>query len=447
MKQNKVPKKVCAVVCNWNKKDYVLKCVESVLQSGYPSLDIVVVDNASTDGSAPALKTRFPDLTVIKNSENLGGTGGFNTGLRYVLNKGGYDYVWLLDNDVVVAPDALEKLVETMTLSPGFGIVGSVILKMDQPETVHELGGFVDRETFTLPLNYFNANVRDLPREHVEVDYVPACSILVDVHRMKEIGIMDEGFFLYYDEVEWCSRFQKKGYKIISTPHSKIWHKGGAGHRSNNLPIYFQWRNKFTFFLRLLEEESERLRFVHTYFDEWVTAMYTSRFMGKINAYKTFVWAAADILKGLRGKPDSNRVLLRDEEPFGDFYPPFRQSFPDKVDRIVILEDRLKYTAPLEAFVNSFQPREVQRVTAESESAFSADLVVVACNHIFTQPNPLESQFEMALVINDNITCFLDCHSNFLSGYFNVRAERWTFEKYLEEIREIYRPLFEDFLN
>jgi GT2 family glycosyltransferase len=440
---------VCAVVCNWNKKDYVLKCVESVRRSGYPSLDIVVVDNASTDGSAAALKARFPGITVIENSENLGGTGGFNTGLRWVLERDTYDYVWLLDNDVTAAPDALEKLVETMTSSPDFGIVGSVILKMDEPGVVHELGGFVDRETFTLPLNDHDARMEDLPSRHAEVDYVPACSILVDVDKMREIGIMDEGFFLYYDEVEWCSRFQKKRYKIIAAPGSKIWHKGGAGNRGNNLPIYFQWRNKFTFFLRLLEEEAERQRFVHTFFDELVTAMYTSRFTGKVNAYKTFVRAAADILKGQRGKPDGKRVFSRDTEPYGKFYPDFRRRFPGPLEKMIVLEDRLRYRAPLETFVKSFQPSEVIRVSSADEwtgGPVSRGLTVVACDHIFTAPNAIEAEMTAFLAANDGRVCYLDSHSNFFPGYSAMKAERAAYAAYIREMREIYLPLYLDFI-
>jgi len=444
--------RVCAVICNWNKKEYVLACVDSVLRSGYPALDIVVVDNASVDGSAGALEERFPGIGIIRNSENLGGTGGFNTGLRHVLNRGGYDYVWLLDNDVIAAPDALEKLVETITSSPSspdFGIVGSVILKMDDPGVVHELGGFVDRETFILPLNYHDARVEDLPPRHVEVDYVPACSILVDVNKMREVGIMDEGFFLYYDEVEWCSRFQKKGYKIISTPGSRVWHKGGAGDRINNLPIYFQWRNKFTFFLRLLEEEAERRRFIRTFFDELATAMYTSRFTGKTNAYKTFVWAAADILKGRRGKPDAGRAFPRDAEPFGKFYPGFRRRFPGRVEKMVVLEDRLRYTAALETVVKAFQPLEVRRVSAADEwigDPVSPGLAVVACDHIFAAPNALETGMEAFLAANDERVCYVDSHSNFFAGFSAMKAERAAYTGYIREMRDVYLPLYMDFL-
>lgn len=441
--------RVCAVICNWNKKDYVVNCVASVKQSTHKKLDIVVVDNASTDGSVKALKRRYGAIVIhiIENSQNLGGTGGFNTGLRYALEVNNYDYVWLLDNDVTVAPDALQKLLDTMIAVPEAGIVGSVILYMDEPETVHELGGFVDKERFVLPLNYHRVNVSQLPEKHEEVDYVPACSILVDVEKMMKVGIMDEGFFLYYDEVEWCSRFQSKGYKILSTPASHIWHKGGAGNRSNNLPIYFQWRNKFYFFMRTLKGENLRHAFIDTYFQELFTAMYTSRLMGKFNAYQTFVWILTDILRGIRGKPPDNRMLPRDDTTFGTFYDndgfaPFLQS---GIRNMIVLDTRMMFPAPLETFIKKHLPEDgtLTRITGRTSSLPSIgknDLVVVACNHVLMEPNPLEG-----LLLSDQAV-FLDSYSNFIPGRGRVNDERKKFKEAFEAAVRYYKPVLEDLL-
>jgi GT2 family glycosyltransferase len=104
-------RKLAIVICNWNKKDYVLKCVESVFASDFHDYDLIVVDNASMDGSAEAIAARFGDsLCLIANPENIGGSGGFNTGIREALKKD-YRYICLLDNDVVIDAAALRKLV------------------------------------------------------------------------------------------------------------------------------------------------------------------------------------------------------------------------------------------------------------------------------------------------------------------------------------------------
>ena len=95
------------VICNYNKKDFVLQCVQSILESKEKNFDIYVVDNASSDGSAEALKKAYGNqITVIENKENLGGSGGFNTGLRIVRDKG-YSYFMCLDDDAAVDENAL----------------------------------------------------------------------------------------------------------------------------------------------------------------------------------------------------------------------------------------------------------------------------------------------------------------------------------------------------
>ena len=103
--------KVAIVTVNWNKRDYVLNLLNSLKHINYDNYNIIVVDNASTDDSVTAIKEHFPNVNLIVNSENLGGTGGFNTGIKYVLEATDkYKYIWLLDNDAVVEKDTLIEL-------------------------------------------------------------------------------------------------------------------------------------------------------------------------------------------------------------------------------------------------------------------------------------------------------------------------------------------------
>ena len=103
-------KKIGIVICNYNKSEYVVNCIQSVLESKTDDFDIFVVDNASTDNSVEAVRNRYGDqVNVLVNSENLGGSGGFNTGIRTVLEKG-YEYLYCLDNDVLVDENAIGAL-------------------------------------------------------------------------------------------------------------------------------------------------------------------------------------------------------------------------------------------------------------------------------------------------------------------------------------------------
>ena len=106
--------KIATIIVNWNKKNDVLDLINDLSGIAEPSFDIFVVDNASTDGSPEAIRNRFPHVHLIINKENLGGTGGFNTGVDHILKLGGYDYIWLLDNDAKIKNDTLTELVRAI---------------------------------------------------------------------------------------------------------------------------------------------------------------------------------------------------------------------------------------------------------------------------------------------------------------------------------------------
>ena len=170
---------LAVVICNYNKKDYVKKNIESLRKQRMKSFDIYVVDNASTDGSASEIEVSYPhDVEMIINKENLGGSGGFNTGLQRAFDEG-YKYILLLDNDVVLEENAVGTLFEDMEANPEIGIMGAMILKMDYPDTIQEFAPMVNYSTMTFELNHGGEkNGVKLPHL-VDCDYVPACALIV----------------------------------------------------------------------------------------------------------------------------------------------------------------------------------------------------------------------------------------------------------------------------
>ena len=213
--------KVAIIILTWNKKEYVLTLLNCIKNLDYKNYDIIVVDNASTDGTVEALKKSFPDIHLIVNTENLGGTGGFNTGMKYALGKGVYKYLWLLDNDVEVDANALTKLVDVLESSPEIAIAGSAMYDLTNEDKLLELGYFIDLER-----GRFNNNMPDEPTKtkFMIVDSVSSCSLCVSTDAIADVGIWDENYFIYCDDVDWNIRFGQKGYKTASVPGSKIWH-------------------------------------------------------------------------------------------------------------------------------------------------------------------------------------------------------------------------------
>lgn len=212
------------VVVTWNKKDDVLRLLASLEQVTYPHREVTVVDNASTDATVEAIRERYPATKIIVNCENLGGTGGFNTGMQYFLERPDIEYLWLLDNDAVVSPNALSALVSVLDSNRHIAAAGSAMYDLTRPERLIEVGNHM-----SLPLGRIWGNQRfalegDLVQSLYLVDSISACSMCVRKTAVCEVGLWDRNYFLYFDDVDWNVRFRKHGYKIAAVPTSVIWH-------------------------------------------------------------------------------------------------------------------------------------------------------------------------------------------------------------------------------
>lgn len=214
--------KVAIVIVNWNKRDYVINLLNSLKDIDYDNYEIIVVDNASTDDSVTEIKKRFHHITLLENKENLGGTGGFNTGMRYALGNTDCKYIWLLDNDAEVERDTLIELVKAMEADAAIGIVGSRIICKETNVTV-ECGSYILRDTIGVMPLY--RNLRVIPsHKSIEVDYVAVCSALVRADVLSIVGLMDKRFFLFWDDMDWGLSFKKNGYKVVAVPTSIVYH-------------------------------------------------------------------------------------------------------------------------------------------------------------------------------------------------------------------------------
>ncbi|KNZ70049.1 N-acetylglucosaminyl-diphospho-decaprenol L-rhamnosyltransferase [Thermincola ferriacetica] len=239
--------KVYIIVLNWNGWQDTVECVESCQKLTYPNFRILIVDNGSSDGSEAILRNRFPDIEFIQTGANLGYAGGNNIGIRYALAHGA-DYIWLLNNDTTVTPDALTALVDVAEKNPQVGIGGSKIYFYNKPKTLWFAGGHIDfhsGETLHMGMGDLDTGQFDYRRE---VDYITGCSLLARRNLIETIGLMDEEYFLYFEETAWCVKASLAGYKVVFVPESVIYHKesGSTGARSP-LFYYYMTRNRLYF--------------------------------------------------------------------------------------------------------------------------------------------------------------------------------------------------------
>lgn len=301
-------KKIAAVICNYNKSNYVTNCIQSVIESAFQDFDIIVVDNASTDDSVECIQRLYADkVKLFVNKENLGGSGGFNTGIRYAVEQG-YEYVWCLDNDVLVDEQAIGELYAFMEQHPEVGMTGSKVYHMEAPDYVQQFGIDVIWDEYCCEAKYHNRLEDGIMPEVVYSDAVAACSVLVRTSLIRQIGPLPEENFLYWDDTEWGIRCNRAGYKVASLGSSKVLHCMGAKKESvNTFPLYYSWRNWIRFFMKYTPKEKREdmcTAFLEGIFD----VVYNDLYLGEENRAKTVMYAYDDAIHGRTGKAEDDKI-------------------------------------------------------------------------------------------------------------------------------------------
>jgi hypothetical protein len=266
----------CVIILNWNGWKDTIECLESVSRLNHRDVRVVVCDNASTDGSLSKVKKwatgellagcantqlsrlslpPFPKpipyleltreqaesgaansdarLVLIQNGANLGFAGGNNVGVRYVLGDAACQFFWFLNNDTVVEPDALSAMVRLMRHQREIGLCGSLNLSYYNPRYVQAEGGKLychwTARVHSPPLRM----VEELDSDPVPMDFVLGASMLATRAFLEGVGLMEESYFLYFEELDWATRAKGK-FKLGYARESVIYHKEGATIGSNS---------------------------------------------------------------------------------------------------------------------------------------------------------------------------------------------------------------------
>jgi len=215
--------RIVAVVVSWNGREDTFACLESLR-----GVDTVCVDNGSTDGSPEAVAERFPEVELVRTGVNLGFSGGNNVGLRRALERGA-EWVLLLNNDAVAGPGLVAALERAALARPDAGVLACKVLFREQPGTLMFAGGRV-----SLGLG-FNGRADGWGRpddgawsELRDVERATGAGMAVSRAAIESVGLLDEGFFAYVEDVDWCIRIRRAGFSVVFVPDARVWHAGSA---------------------------------------------------------------------------------------------------------------------------------------------------------------------------------------------------------------------------
>jgi len=233
---------VIPIILNTNRRDDTLECLRSLAEQSYKNQRPIVLDNHSTDGSVEAILAEFPDVEIVPIVENLGYAGNNNVGIQVALDQGA-DWIFVLNEDTVMAPDCLEELIRVGEENIEIGILGPLVYHHDEPEIIQTAGGMLTKfwDGFHLAENEPDQG-QFLEPHHV--DWISGCAIMFRRAAIEEAGMLDPRFFYYWEETEWCIRTGKAGWKKIHVPSAKLWHKGvQRNYQPKPSLLYYDTRN------------------------------------------------------------------------------------------------------------------------------------------------------------------------------------------------------------
>jgi len=237
--------KVGILILNWNGYDLTKECLDSLKDLTYANYEIILLDNGSKDGSGNRLKKEYPGVIHLSSDKNHGFAQGCNICAEEAFKRGA-DAIWLLNNDTVVEKDSLGELMRAATSKKDVGAAGSMIYYHKTDKMIWFFGAEISWGHSMRFVSPYGIRERDRGEFNIrETDYLSGCSMLIKKQAWEKVGGLDPEYFSYGEEIDWCVRAGKAGYKMLSVPSSIVWHKvsfstGGEG---SPLSSYYIARN------------------------------------------------------------------------------------------------------------------------------------------------------------------------------------------------------------
>ncbi len=241
---------VAVVLVTWNQKHDAAECLLSLIGCTWKALDIIVVDNGSTDGTPESVKASFPQVHVIQSASNLGFPGATNLGIRYALTTRS-EFIFLLNTDTVLAQDCISHLVDAMDREPRLGIAAPKMYFHGDPQRIWFAGGTTDPDTgFSHHWDYGTIEEKspDVDDTLLPCTFITGAGMFIRPDVFARVGLLDEDFFHTAEDNDLCIRSRRAGFTLAVVPRAHLWHKvmstTGGAHRTSPVYAYYEYRNK-----------------------------------------------------------------------------------------------------------------------------------------------------------------------------------------------------------
>ncbi len=309
---------VYIIILNWNGWQDTIECLRSVFLNNYPNYHVILCDNYSEDNSLKHTKNWADihghsyveynekyaetggsindsevDLILFQNGHNLGFAGGNNVGIKYALSKNDFDFIWLLNNDTVIDKDSLSNMVIRAMKETNVGICGSTLIYYHTPDKVQAYGGAKYNKWLGIPkhigvMESFDKKVNVLKIEK-KIKYIVGASMLVGKEFLKEVGLMNEEYFLYYEELDWAVRSKNK-YRLLYVYNSIVYHKEGKSIGTNSINKHEKSLKSDYFFYK------NKIVFTKKYYPYCLPTIYFSLLIAIINRIRRGQWERVKLL-------------------------------------------------------------------------------------------------------------------------------------------------------
>lgn len=238
--------KICIITVNWNSFEVISENLDSLREMDYDNFVTVVVDNGSSDNSVSLLRERYPEVILLEAGKNMGLTGANNIGLRYALEHAA-DYCLILNNDTVSDPWLLRELVSAAEKTPRAAAYGAKIFYYAEPSRIWWGRTNWDRKRATFQNKDSRRYEHETDARSVEnIDFANGCALFIRTSVLPTVGLMDERFFVYFEEVDWCFRARRCGHSILFVPSATLRHKVAvsSGGQGSAVMAYYEMRNQ-----------------------------------------------------------------------------------------------------------------------------------------------------------------------------------------------------------